>query len=660
MHQFNGVENHLKRSLDLVLSNMEPNKINLSQSLDSIAPIDRHHPPLLIEVDVEPLAFLEENRLPKYNFFRANYEELANLLNAINWVSLFERLSIDEAVREFYCTLSTLLKAVPKTRGFKTSFPCWFTFELIRLIRKKTVLHNVLKDKKRCGIATDEDYSNFSDTRKAVKDLREECHRIYIADIESKLSVNTKCFFSYTKSMKKSNSLPNCVQYNETVASDRQSICNLFADYFASVYDNSGLSRVDIDRFAPDFIFQNITNAEVSDILSKLDQYKVSSPDQIPAIFYRKLSASISEPLAILFNKSISEKKFPTVWKESFLTPVFKSGNKCKAENYRPISILCAASKIFERLAFIRLYNHVKEYISADQHGFVPGRSTLSNLLVYVNNVVKFIENGGQVDTLYTDFSKAFDKISHEILMNKLSSFGVNGACLEWFRTYLIDRNQCVVIGSTKSHVITPTSGIPQGSILGPLLFLIYINDLPAIFASSKCALLADDLKLYKKITAEQDCHEMQKDIDALSNWCDNNSLSLNIPKCFTLTTTLKPNPITFSYTIRDATVTKVDVKSDLGVTFDSKQSYKHHFDVTTRKCYQMLGFIFRSSKYFIDHKSIIRLYYAYVRSRLDYCCTVWNPQYVKYVDQIERVQKKFTRMLYYKFNWVKPDYKTR
>ncbi len=203
-------------------------------------------------------------------------------------------------MREFYCTLSTLLKAVPKTRCFKTNFPCWFSFELIRLIRKKTVLHNVLKNKERSGNATDEDYSNFSSTRKAVKDLREESHRTYIADIEGKLSVNTKCFFSYTKSIKKSNSFPNCVQYNETVASDRQSICNLFADYFASVYDNSGLSRIEIDKFAPDFTFGNITSAEVKDILSKLDQYKVSSPDQIPAIFYRKLSASISEPLAIL------------------------------------------------------------------------------------------------------------------------------------------------------------------------------------------------------------------------------------------------------------------------------------------------------------------------------------------------------------------------
>lgn len=114
MNQFISVKNHLKRSLDLVMSNMEPIKINLSRSLDSIAPIDRHHPPLLIEVDVEPLTFLEENRLPKYNFFRANYEELVNLLSAINWVSLFERLSIDEAVKEFYDTLSTLLKAVPK------------------------------------------------------------------------------------------------------------------------------------------------------------------------------------------------------------------------------------------------------------------------------------------------------------------------------------------------------------------------------------------------------------------------------------------------------------------------------------------------------------------------------------------------------------------
>lgn len=155
-------------------------------------------------------------------------------------------------------------------------------------------------------------------------------------------------------------------------------------------------------NLAPDFNFPVITSAEVEQILLKLDQFKVSNPDSIPAIFYKRLSSSLSMPLTLLFNKSLLASKNPTAWKESYLTPVFKSGSKCKAQNYRPISILCAVSKVFERVVFNKEYAHFSHHIVNDQHGFVKGRSTNTNLLEYVNSLVKFISNGGQVDTLYT------------------------------------------------------------------------------------------------------------------------------------------------------------------------------------------------------------------------------------------------------------------
>ncbi len=160
------------------------------------------------------------------------------------------------------------------------------------------------------------------------------------------------------------------------------------------------------------------------------------------------------------------------------------------------------------------------------------------------------------MDTIYSDFAKAFDQVSHNLLLQRLKSYGIDDNFISWFSSYLIDRSQLVVIGSTKSNRITPTSGIPQGSILGPLLFLLFINDLPEIFKSSESSLFADDLKLYKKIVEAADCQLLQSDIDLLSNWCRTRRLNLNVDKCFSLTTSLKQSKIKFNYQINGTSLT--------------------------------------------------------------------------------------------------------
>lgn len=299
------------------------------------------------------------------------------------------------------------------------------------------------------------------------------------------------------------------------------------------------------------------------------------------------------------------------------------------------------------------IYAHTKSKIHRSQHGFVVGKSTLTNLIEYSNYLAESTARGGQVDTIYSDFAKAFDQVSHNLLLQRLKNYGIDGDLLSWFSSYLIDRSQLVVIGSTKSNRINPTSGIPQGSILGPLLFLLFIKNLPEVFQSPRASLFADDLKLYKKILQAADCQLLQSDIDLLSNWCRTHRLNLNVDKCFSLTTSLKQNQIKFDYRINDIILTELTVKDDLGIRFNHRHSFKQNNDKVTKKAYQMIEFIFGSTKSFNNPASLIRLYCAYVRSRLEYCTPVWSPMYSTYISSIEKVQRRFTRMLYHKFRWT-------
>lgn len=660
LNQFSDIKNSKKRTLDLVVSNIDHSKVSLIEDVSPLVALDKQHPALMITVSLKPLKYLHEKRHPKYNFFRADYEELDRQAQSIDWVNELSGYGAEGAANRFYELTRSLLEGIPKVRRFTSKFPCWYSGELIRLINHKSAVKRLHDVKKKSGVDVTDDYNLFSSLRRQVKQLQIRCEDKYVSDIEVKLSSNTKCFFSYTKSQRASNSLPNVMHHGNVTATDSHSVCNLFANYFASVYQTPDRSANDGNQLLADFVMNAIEIEEVKRVLVKLDQYKASSPDSIPAVFYKNLSNSLSLPLSILFNKSIDEGTFPELWKISYVLPTFKAGNRSKVENYRPISILCTISKVFERIMFNRLYSHVKGHISTSQHGFVPGRSVQSNLLEFVSFIVESISKGGQVDTVFTDFSKAFDKVSHDLLISDLGGVGVKGNCKDWFRTYLVGRTQFVMIGNVKSIGMKPSSGIPQGSILGPLLFLIFINGLPAIFKSSWSSLFADDHKLSKKIDDVGDCLALQEDLNLLSKWCENRRLDLNVKKCHTLSITYKPDKIDYDYSINGEGTTKVSIKKDLGVEIDKKAKFNYHIRSVTRKCYQTIGFIFRTTKRFKDPKSILKLYYAYVRSRLDYCCSVWNPQYIKFIDQVERVQRKFTRLLYHRFNWTKPDYKTR
>lgn len=382
--------------------------------------------------------------------------------------------------------------------------------------------------------------------------------------------------------------------------------------------------------------------------IKRLDIFKGAGPDGIPPVFIKRCGTVLALPLTIIYNQSLNTGVFPTEWKKARIVPVYKKGDNSDVKNYRPISILSWAAKLFERMVYPLLMNHTKPFLTDSQHGFITKRSVNTNLVTFVSDLCQEIDNGSQIDAIYTDFSSAFDRVNHCLLLRKLESFGVYGPFLEWFRSYLDKRTQTVVVRGYESLNYYADSGVPQGSHLGPLLFLLFINDITSSIRHCKFALFADDLKIYKKIESRNDMELIQSDLNSISTWCNNNSMVLNAGKCFHIKYTRKREPILTSYHIDGTVLQEVDQIRDLGVLIDSKLCFTAHIDKIVSKASQMLGFLKRSCKSFRFSRTRILLYNALVRSHLEFACTVWSPLYAVHSQRIECIQRAFTRHIAY------------
>ncbi|CAB4032925.1 Hypothetical predicted protein, partial [Paramuricea clavata] len=248
-----------------------------------------------------------------------------------------------------------------------------------------------------------------------------------------------------------------------------------------------------------------ISELEVERMLKTLDSNKGTGPDGIPARLLKVTAPIIAPSLFKLFNKSLRLGTVPDEWKLANVVPVHKKGDKGLTENYRPISLLSIGSKVLERRVLMSIKYHLSQIINMYQHGFLQGKSCVTNLLEVLDYIGRILDNGGQVDTVYLDMSKAFDRINHRKRINKLRNFGCGGRLLKWFSSYLTGRRQRVTVLGATSNTLPISSGVPQGSILGPVLFLLYVNDLPDSVTTSKVAMFADDTKLFSAIKCQSD-----------------------------------------------------------------------------------------------------------------------------------------------------------
>lgn len=256
------------------------------------------------------------------------------------------------------------------------------------------------------------------------------------------------------------------------------------------------------------------------------------------------------------------------------------------------------------------------------------------------------MDSGHQVDLVLLDLAKAFDKVPHVFLVHKLKQFGFHGNMLAWFRSYLSNRRQRVIVGGSASSFSPVTSGVPQGSILGPLLFLLYINDMPKVTMYSDVALFADDTKCFKTIRSYEDCQALQADLDALFSWSKKWKMYFNVNKCHVITITNKRNPLDFAYTIADHELSRESSVRDLGVTIETNLSWNKHIQSSVAKANRTMGCVKRAVGYHVEEKVKKQLYCSLVRPQLEYCSPLWNGTTRKNTFHVERLQRSATRFM--------------
>lgn len=487
----------------------------------------------------------------------------------------------------------------------------------------------------------------------------ESAFNCYMNRTETDLLNNPSSFWFYVNSKKREKSIPGDVTYNNISSNSTEEAANLFAGFFKDVYETNEVSVSDqyiesIPSYNLSLERPALSEVDIRTALSSVDPSKGPGADKLPPVFVKSCATSLAVPMRIIFNRSLTSGRFPTAWKSAAIIPIHKSGDVHNVENYRAISLLPCLAKVFERLIYDIMYPVALPIISEFQHGFVKNRSTVTNLMDYSNFLFPCMDKRVQVDSIYVDFSKAFDKVPHNLAIAKLNRYGFPSWLTIWIKDYLTNRTAFVSYGNASSSGFSIPSGVPQGSHLGPLIFVLFINDLCLRLRSGKL-FYADDLKIFRSVSSLLDCVALQQDLSMLNDWCKNNGMLVNIKKCKAISFSQVQSPISFNYTLNEIPLEQVEWIKDLGVIFDKKLTFAKHISTTTAKAFATLGFIKRNTLEFNNIYTLKTLYCTLVRSILEYAVQVWAPYHTLQSERIERVQKCFLRYALRKLPWNDP-----
>jgi len=457
---------------------------------------------------------------------------------------------------------------------------------------------------------------------------------------------NPKTFWSYVKSKtKKPGDVSSLLNPEGQLSHNDNEKAKLLNSYFSSVFVHEDGDNFFENNKTNDMI-NTLSSIEVNQniILESINKLKVSKapgPDGIHARIIIECKDIFSFIFNIMFNKSLQEGSLPSQWKQANVKALFKKGKRTECSNYRPVSLTSIICKLFEGLIRDRLMIFLESLnlITCHQHGFRAGHSCTTQLLLLMEDFTNYYEQDIPFDCIYLDFAKAFDRVPHQRLLTKVHNIGIRGKLLNWIRNFLTNRQQRVMVNDSYSNWSNVVSGIPQGSVLGPMLFTIFINDIPVDIASS-IKIFADDTKIYN---TTHHCDIIQSDLDKLAYWSEKWLLPFNVDKCKVLHYGKKNTKQ--DYEMHGNIIASSLSIKDLGITFQVNLSFDEHICKITSMANSRLGII-KNLFQVICKEEFLILYKAYARPLLEFGTTVWSPFLRKHEIAIEKVQKRATSLV--------------
>ena len=583
---------------------------------------------------------------------KGNYDELRNKVSEFDWNNVYNE-DINQYALNFSnklldiaseCIPSKLITVRPK------DLP-WMNNSIRKLMRKRNRLYKKYKANKSA-----EKYNLYKKIRNEVTHVLRKSKKDFIDSLAFKLKNTNLSSKDYWKTLKsfikptQNTSIPPLL-HDGVYYSDCLDKANILNDFFVAQTILDDQNATITDTVTQDNAFLNrisITPAEVNSVLQTLKLGKSSGPDTINNRILKELATPLSQPLCDLFNSSLIQCVCPNTWKEANVSPLFKKDDPSLTINYRPISLLNTIGKAMEKIIHKHLFNFFKEQnaITCLQSGFVPGDSTTNQLVEMYNVFCKALDEGKEVRAIFCDISKAFDRVWHKGLLFKLKNVGISGCLLQWLSSYLSGRKQRVVIPGASSDWAYIQAGVPQGSILGPLLFLLYINDI-VVNINANVKLFADDTSLYLIVDdPNETANILNNDLETIHKWAETWLVKFNPSKSESLL--LSRKNITHLHpplVMNNVHIKKVTHHKHLGLFLSHDGTWHEHIDYITSKAWQRLN-IMRKLKFLLDRESLQIIYISFIRPILEYSDVVWDNITQYEVNAIQKIQNEAARIV--------------
>lgn len=568
-----------------------------------------------------------------YIYDKLNKLKFLEMLRNVNWIALLTSYSIDKSCELFTSTFMNIVKQCVPTKNvtIRPNDAPWFTHDLKTIMNRRNKMYKKAKRTKR-----NEDWLSFHRIRNEVINLirnrKAEYYNKLNDQVNDTANFGQKSWWKIVRQfMNKqgidSNEIPPLTRNGRTYYSnsEKATVLNEFFVRQSTLNIPADENLPDIERKDTELRDIFLTTSEVKNVLQGLDSSKATGPDEIPNRLLIISADILSNPLTVFFNRCLTDCKFPTQWKTAHITPIHKNGNKDECSNYRPVSLLSCVGKVFERCVYKHLYSYLidNNLITTSQSGFMKGDSTVNQLISIYNDFVRHYDSNTTTQAVFFDISKAFDRVWHRGLIHKMEAVGVRGKLLEWLHDYLSSRFQTVVIKGEMSNKLLVPAGVPQGSVLGPLLFLVYINDI-VINIESTIKLFADDTST--SLSMENPVMQadiLNSDLDKINTWASVWKVKFNESKTEQLNIKRGSSTV-YDLTFGNQILTGKDSHKHLGVVFQDDCKWGKHITSIINKTSLLINCL-RSFKYYLSRKALETMYKSFILPIFDYADVVWD-----------------------------------